>query len=183
MNLTHYTNRLIIRVLGAEWAGEVCQFYKRNKIFFEPVEPQRAPNFYTNSFQEKVLRYEFQEFLNFRYMRLFLFEPIDPTHIIGSISFSNIKKGCFQSCTLGYKLDFSFCKQGYMTEALDYCINTIIFGEYKLHKIESTVLPNNTSSIRLLERLNFQQEGVAKDFAFLQNEWKDHIKYARINPF
>ncbi|MSS64955.1 GNAT family N-acetyltransferase [Velocimicrobium porci] len=181
MNLIHNTDRLIIRVLGPEWATEVCNFYKRNQNFFEPFEPQRVPNFYTIPFQEATLCYELKEFINFRYIRLFLFEPIDPCHIIGSISFSNIKKGSFQSCNLGYKMDFSFCNQGYMTEALNYCIDNIIFGEYGLHRIESTVLPTNYPSIRLMERLNFQQEGIARDFAFLENKWRDHIKYARIN--
>ena len=181
MNLIHYTNRLIIQVLGPEWADEVCNFYKRNQTFFEPFEPQRVPNFYTVPFHQTTLRYEFQEFLNFRYIRFFLFEPIDPGRIIGSVCFSNIKKGAFQSCSLGYKMDFSFCNQGYMTEALTYCIENIIFGEYGLHRIESAVLPNNIPSIRLMEKLRFHQEGLARDFAFLENEWKDHIKYARIN--
>lgn len=182
MNLVHYTDRLIIKVLGPEWASEVCSFYKRNQQFFEPYEPQRVPNFYTVPFHEATLRYEYREFLSFHHLRFFLFEPIDPEKIIGSISFSNIKRSSFQSCNLGYKMDFSFCNQGYMKEALFYCISHIIFGEYELHRIEATVLPNNIPSIRLMEHLHFESEGIAKDFAYLNGEWKDHIKYARINP-
>lgn len=181
MKLVHYTDRLIIKVLNTDWASEVCNFYKRNKDFFEPYEPQRAPNFYTVPFHEATLRYEYHELLSSHHLRFFLFEPIDPDKIIGSVCFSDIKRSSFQSCTLGYKMDFSFCNQGYMTEALSYCINRIIFGELSLHRIEATVLPDNLPSIRLMEHLNFEKEGIAKDFAFLKGIWRDHIKYARIN--
>ena len=46
-----------------------------------------------------------------------------------------------------------------MTKALD-----IIFNEYKLHRIEATVIPNNKSSLRVLEKFNFKHEGICEKY-------------------
>ena len=181
MKLIHYTNRLILRVLDSSWGGKVCSFYFENRDHFEPFEPRRVPNFYSTKFQSANLAYEYNEFLRFHHLRMFLFEQNHPEKIVGSICFSNIKTGSFFSCDVSYKIDYRFEGLGYTTEALNYAIHQIIFKEYKLHRIESAVHPANIPSIRIMEKLNFEREGIAKDFAFLNGRWEDHIKYALIN--
>ena len=59
MQLTHYTDRLILRVLDSSWASKVCTFYEENKDHFEPFEPKRVPNFYTLEFNNATLSYEY----------------------------------------------------------------------------------------------------------------------------
>lgn len=181
MKLIHYTERLTLRVLDPSWAARVCTFYEENKDHFEPFEPKRVPNFYSPEFHQSNLSYEYEEFLHFRYLRLFVFEKNQPERIIGSICFSDIRSGSFLSCSVGYKIDYRFEGKGYITEALDYAIHNIIFREYGLHRIEAAVHPANIPSIRIMEKLHFEKEGIARDFAFLNDRWEDHIKYALIN--
>ncbi len=181
MKLTHYTSRLILKVLDAGWASKVCSFYAENKEHFEPFEPKRVPNFYSIDFHSANLSYEYNEFLHFHHLRMFLFEQTHPEQIIGSICFSDIHMGSFLSCHLGYKIDYRFEGKGYTTEALYYAINQIIFKEYGLHRIEASVHPANIPSMRIMEKLGFKKEGIAKDFALLNDRWEDHIKYALIN--
>lgn len=181
MQLIYYTKRLILKVLDPSWAAKVCTFYKENKDHFEPFEPKRVPNFYSLDFQSANLSYEYNEFLHFRHLRFYLFEQEHPDRIIGSICFSNIRSGSFLSCSIGYKIDYRFEGRGYTTEALDFAIHNIIFTEYGLHRIEAAVHPANIPSLRIMEKLHFEREGIARDFAFLNDRWENHIKYALIN--
>lgn len=176
----YLTERLELCVLGERQGKAVCDFYKRNRACFEPYEPERTTGFYTEEFHKKNLAAEYEQYQQKRYLRLYLYERRRPERIIGSICFDNIRFGSFQSCTVGYKLDKEFQRQGYMLEALTYCLSQIIFREYGLHRVEALVMPENTASIHLLERLGFEKEGISRDFARLGGVWRDHLRYALI---
>lgn len=175
------TERLLLRVLGEPDSRAVCDFYWRNKEYFEPFEPERLPGFYTPEFHRQSLAAERFQYEQRRYLRLYLFLKEKPELVIGSVCFDNIRFGSFQSCTLGYKMDKDFQRQGYMLEALIYSLKNIIFKEYGLHRVEALAVPENTASLHLLERLGFEKEGVSRDFARLCGVWRDHVRYALIN--
>lgn len=178
MLLIHETKRLYLKVLDPIWAPWVCDFYKKNKDAFEAVEPARIPNFYTEKFHYSNLSQEYNEFVHGHYLRLYLFEKRDPNVIIGSICFNGFKRSCFQTCVLGYKVGGEYQNQGYITEALQYSIRNIIFNEFKMHRIEALVLPDNKASICVLEKCGFVLEGICRDYAKLDNVWRDHLRYS-----
>jgi [ribosomal protein S5]-alanine N-acetyltransferase len=43
-------------------------------------------------------------------------------------------------------------------------------------------MPANTRSARLLERLGFEREGMARAYLKIADKWEDHVLTARINP-
>lgn len=181
MKECHKTQRLFLRVLGEGQGKAVCDFYKRNRECFEPFEPERPFHFYTEEFQRRNLAAEYRKYQQHHYLRFYLFEQKNPDYIIGSVCFDDIRMGSFRSCMAGYKLDKKYQGQGYMLEAMTYCLRHVIFGEYGIHRVEAMVVPENTASIHLLERLGFEREGVSRDFARLGGKWKDHVRYALIN--
>lgn len=65
---------------------------------------------------------------------------------------------------IGYALNRQFWKQGFVNEALN-ALFKFAFEELNLHRIEADVDPENTASIRVLERLGFEKEG------FLRERW------------
>lgn len=180
MNLVYRTKRLLLKVLSPEHSISVLDFYDRNKDFFEPFEPDRADLFYSERYQYANLTCEYNLFCQFKYLRLWIFEKEQPNKIIGSICFSNILKGAFQNCMVGYKIDKNYCNRGYAKEALEYAVQ-IIFKEYGLHRIEALVLPSNIPSIKLLESTGFEYEGIAKKCIQLNGNWEDHYRYVLIN--
>lgn len=103
-----------------------------------------------------------------------MFDKKNPDFPIGTICFSNFLRGAFNSCMIGYKLDKDYTKKGYMTEALNFLLHEVCF-DYPLHRIEAYVMPDNTSSIRLLNKLGFKQEGYLHEFAKINNSWEDHF--------
>jgi len=71
----------------------------------EEWEPLRDEAFYTKQYQEEQLDNELSDIYNRRSFRLWVFKKEDSSRSIGTVGFSNIVWGAFQSCHLGYKLD------------------------------------------------------------------------------
>lgn len=53
---------------------------------------------------------------------------------------------------------------------------------YEMHRFEAMVLPENESSIRLLEHLHFVREGYLHSFAQINGQYRDHLLYTYIVP-
>ncbi|MBZ9685860.1 GNAT family N-acetyltransferase [Clostridium estertheticum] len=78
---------------------------------------------------------------------------------------------------VGYTLAPRYQGQGYAIEALKAVINYLFF-ELKKHRITASVDPNNTKSIRLLEKLGMRKEGhFIKSFK-MGDVWLDDCIYA-----
>lgn len=63
MNFEQTTDRLILRILSADDAEKVLQFYKDNAAIFEQFEPLIGNDFYSLEHQKNLLTYEYQEIL------------------------------------------------------------------------------------------------------------------------
>lgn len=181
MKFKYQTQHLYITVLHPEQAQLVLDFYIRNRDFLEPLEPARHASFYTLDFQRSNLHCEYHSFLNSSYMRVWLFEKEHPEQAVGTICFSNFLHGAFCSCMVGYKMDRKYLRRGYMAEALSFLL-PIVCREYQFHRIEAYVMPSNLPSIRLLEKLGFEQEGYLRQFAQINGNWEDHCLYTYCSP-
>jgi ribosomal-protein-alanine N-acetyltransferase len=84
------------------------------------------------------------------------------TTMIGSCGFYNIHPWHLRA-SLGYELARPSWRQGIMTEALN-AIIAFGFTEMGLHRIDAVVLPANTASVRLLDKLGFLNEGLLRNF-------------------
>ncbi|MEM7036242.1 MAG: GNAT family N-acetyltransferase [Bacteroidota bacterium] len=106
-----------------------------------------------------------------------LFSKSDPEHILGEVQFSNIIRGVFQSCSVGYAVDEALAGQGYMTEALRRGIGWM-FREEQLHRVEANIISRNRPSVALVERLGFEEEGRSRRFLKIAGIWQDHLRFA-----
>ncbi len=97
--------------------------------------------------------------------------------LVGGLTLCNVRRGVTQSCTLGYWVGVKFAKQGYMTAAVR-AIVPFVFDSLELHRLEAACLPTNTASMRLLERVGFKREGLARRYLRINGEWRDHVLYA-----
>ncbi|MCH5267885.1 MAG: GNAT family N-acetyltransferase [Lachnospiraceae bacterium] len=178
MHTSYRTKRLDLRILKPGDENTVLDFYRRNRDFLEPVEPTRIENFYTAEYQRNNLYWEYNAFVKFKYLRMWIFLHDEPTPL-GCICFSEFQKSVFCRCMLGYKLDKTACHHGYMLEALGFLL-PIVAKEYSVRRIEAMVMPNNIPSIRLLERLGFVKEGYLHSFAQINGSIHDHLLYTYI---
>jgi [ribosomal protein S5]-alanine N-acetyltransferase len=179
---SYLTARLRLEVLDERHTAEVLEYTLRNRAFLEPWEPSRPESFYTAEEQGRLLREEQASMEAGRSLRLWLRKPDDAEgRIIGAVALSNIVRGSFQSCHLGYKLDVAETGQGYMTEALRELIR-IAFEELRLHRIEANIMPRNQASLQVVERLGFLPEGLAKQYLYINGVWEDHLHMTLLHP-
>ena len=99
MNLEQTTDRLILRILSADDAEKVLQFYKDNAAIFEQFEPLVGNDFYSLEHQKNLLTYEYQEILKLHMLRFWIFEKDNPDRIIGTVSFHNISPNIYSTAT------------------------------------------------------------------------------------
>ena len=81
---------------------------------------------------------------------------------------------------IGYGLLPEFWGNGFISEAMKAMVD---FGLNKLqvHKLYAIVDPNNGASIKILEKNNFQREGILCEHLFARGKYFDMCYYGRIN--
>ncbi len=174
------TERLLLRILNKEAAPLVLSFYIDNAEQFEPWEPKRSTNFYTLSYHKTLLTAEYNQIADGKLIRYWVFRKDHPEEIIGSICFQNLLREPYCSCSLGYKFSRRHQHLGYATESINKSIE-VLYGEYGLHRIDAFIMPENISSVKLIERLGFVYEGTSRSYARINGQWADHLHYALIN--
>lgn len=162
------TKDLILRFPKIEDIHELEAFITRNENHLAPWESKiEIP-------LAKLLSNWIQDMEEKRSVRFFLFHKDHPEHLIGMINFTQIFRGAFQACYLGYKIDHAFQGKGHMFNALKTGIE-YMFEKEQIHRIMSNFLPRNKRSCALLLRLGFSVEGYAKKYLKINNVWEDHI--------
>jgi ribosomal-protein-alanine N-acetyltransferase len=101
--------------------------------------------------------------------------------LLGAISLSNITRGVFQNATLGYWIGAPHARQGYMREALDLMVG-LAFDGLGLHRLEANLRPENEASRALARGAGFRLEGLSPQFLRIAGAWRDHERWALLEP-
>ena len=120
------------------------------------------------------------EYENGLALRILGFQGND-ARILCVCNFTNISRGSFQACNMGYSISQDFGGQGLTTEFVEGATN-YVFKELDLHRIMANYVPENVRSARILEKLGFAKEGQAKSYLKIAGAWRDHVLTAKINP-
>jgi len=175
------SQRLLLRMGQPEDIPAILHYYRSNKAYLEPFEPQRPDNFYSVHFWDAALHMREKDFHIGNSLRLFIFELEHPTEVIGTINLNNIIRGAFHAANLGYGLAATKQGQRFMTEAGRLLIH-YAFEELNLHRIMASYIPHNQRSANVLKRLGFEIEGTAREYLFINGKWQDHVMTSLINP-
>lgn len=173
------TNRLFMQIEDNRQAGKVLDFYQRNRDLFDRYDPTRPPQFYTFDFMSTFMEIEYQDCVKGKMLRYYVYPLDDLNTLIGTVNFSRIEHGPFSRTAIGYKFDAAYHGKGYAFEACQAAID-VIFSNYRLHRIDARVAPDNLPSIRLLERLGFCYEGIELKGVEVMGQFRDHYRYGLI---
>ncbi|MEK8033554.1 GNAT family N-acetyltransferase [Ideonella sp. DXS29W] len=176
------TDRLLLQAGELQLSEALADFYQRNRSHFARWDPPTAESFYTASAQAERQRLGLKAFSEGTAFRYWLSPRDDPQRVIGSVHFSQIARGAFHSCVLGYALDQQCQGRGLMHEALSAAIEEMFAPLVNLHRIQAAYRPENLRSGAVLSRLGFRIEGLAKDYLFIDGAWRDHQLTALTNP-
>ena len=95
----------------------------------------------------------------------------------GQVTVNNIVRGSAQFASLGYWIDQRYAGRGVVPRAvamvIDHC-----FTAAGLHRIEIAIRPENSNSLRVVEKLDLREVGYAPKFLHIDGAWRDHRIYA-----
>jgi ribosomal-protein-alanine N-acetyltransferase len=95
----------------------------------------------------------------------------------GQLTVNNIVRASAQFASIGYWLDRDVAGRGVMPRAvamaIDHCFTTA-----GLHRIEIAIRPENSNSLRVVEKLGIREIGFAPLFLHIDGAWRDHRLFA-----
>lgn len=169
------TERLRLTLPPIDAAPLLLRYFEENREHLAEWSPPVPDAYYTEAYWRGRLERARAEFEQDKSMQLVIFEREEPlARVVGVCNFSAFIRGAFQACYLGYSIDFRDEGRGLMREALAAGIR-YAFDDLRLHRIMANYLPTNERSGRLLRRLGFTVEGYARDYLFINGEWRDHV--------
>ena len=163
-------------------ARAIADFLARNSAHFAPWDPPRTPDENTPEAVQGRLVSGAAAFDAGQGWRWWLALADAPQRLIGSVSLSNLSRGPFQNCSLGYSLDADCQGRGLMHEALQAVIAEAFAPAIHLHRLQAAVRPENGRSLAVLARLGFADEGLARNYLYIDGAWRDHRLLAITNP-
>jgi [ribosomal protein S5]-alanine N-acetyltransferase len=155
-----------------EWAA----LRSASRAFLEPWEPRWSPDeLERHSWRQRIQRYR-EDFTRGQAVAFFMFEN-SSRKLAGGITLGNIRRGVAQSAQIGYWTGERFAGKGLMVEAVKLIV-PYAFGALSLHRIEAACIPENTRSIRVLEKAGFTREGLLRSYLKINGSWQDHYLYS-----
>lgn len=95
----------------------------------------------------------------------------------GQVTVSNIVRGSAQFGSIGYWIDQAQAGRGVMPRAVAMVVDHCFFNA-GLHRLEICIRPENTNSLRVVEKLGIAEIGFAPKFLHIDGEWRDHRIFA-----
>lgn len=96
--------------------------------------------------------------------------------LVGRVSIGGIRWGAERGGAIGYWIARSHAGRGITPRAV-----ALLAGyglAQGLHRLEIAVRPENESSLRVVEKLGFRDEGMRRSFLYIDGDWRDHRVFA-----
>ncbi len=97
--------------------------------------------------------------------------------MVGQLTVTGITWGSAKWAQVGYWIDRGHAGRGVMTLAVamacDHCLLTM-----GLHRIEIAIRPENTASLRVVQKLGFRTIGLSPNYLHINGMWRDHLLHA-----
>ncbi|NND75003.1 MAG: GNAT family N-acetyltransferase [Ilumatobacter sp.] len=172
-----YGRRVMMRPLAAGDYQAWSDVRSRNEGWLTVWEPRRHPNLPDpitdrSAFTSRCVQRD-RDRANGTAFQFGLF--VDQ-QIAGEVNLNNVIRGAMQSGTIGYWVDRRHAGQGYVAEGVVVLIQ-FAFEQLSLHRVEICIVPRNTNSRRIMEKLKIRDEGLAERYLEINGVWEDHIRY------
>ena len=155
------------------------QLRRESKAFLKPWEPLWPADDLSNiGYRRRIKSYN-QTRNNGTARTYFLFKR-DDNKLVGGISLTRITYGITRSAMLGYWMGVHHAGQGHMRKAVP-AILDFAFRDLRLKRVEAACLPRNLTSINLLKKSGFKEEGYAREYLEINSVREDHILFAKLS--
>jgi len=107
--------------------------------------------------------------------------PLAVTHdgrLVGQVTVSSIVRGAADSGTIGYWIDRDVAGRGITPLAVALVVDHLFASG--LHRAEISIRPENTASLRVVDKLGFRPEGLHERYLWIDGAWRDHVTFALV---
>src|SRR5512140_1023192 len=139
------TPRLTVEHMAPGHAGALADFFRRNERHLAPWDPPRPAGIMESEFWQAECERSVEDYAVGAVARWVICLRDDPQRVIGRVNYTQIARGPFQSCMLGYAIDAAHEGRGLMHEALEATIEHV-FTVLRLHRIQANYVPENRRS-------------------------------------
>jgi ribosomal-protein-alanine N-acetyltransferase len=180
MNFQQHANKIMkVKMMSTSDAELISEFYTTNSYHLRPWEPEREGSYHSVDAWSKRLKEREKEKL--KGLAVYFGSYSDTKkEIVATCSLTNIVRGHFQACYMGYAVSVAYEGKGVMTALCEHAIN-YAFNELNLNRIMANYMLHNDRSETLLKRLGFTKEGIAKKYLKINGRWEDHVLTSLIN--
>lgn len=172
-----YGRRVVLRPLVAQDFNGWSEVRRRNGEWLTKWEPARLPHHPDPEINRDVFAARCGARDRERHAGTqYAFGIFVDGAFAGEINLNNVVRGAFQSATIGYWIDKARAGHSYMSEAV-LTLAQYSFESLNLHRLEICIIPRNTNSRRVVEKLGIRNEGIAERFLEINGVWEDHVRY------
>jgi ribosomal-protein-alanine N-acetyltransferase len=167
------TPRTTLTVLTPDDSDLLLAYRLRNRQHLAPWEPAHGEEYFTTAGVREYLQQTMADTQLGAALHLAALAR-DTGTLLAICAMTNVVRGPFQACHLGYSVDQAHEGTGLMAEVLRAAIDHA-FGELGLHRIMANYMPSNSRSAALLGRLGFEREGLAHAYLYIDGRWEDMV--------
>jgi ribosomal-protein-alanine N-acetyltransferase len=158
----------------SEWAA----LRQASRDFLQPWEPTWPTDDLTRAaFRRRLALYARDRDLGQGHA-FFLFRREDGA-LVGGVNLRNVMRGVAQSGQIGYWAGEGYARQGYVSAGVR-AITRFAFRTLALHRVEAACCTDNDASRRLLLKVGFSEEGIARGYLKINGNWRDHRLFGLI---
>jgi len=95
----------------------------------------------------------------------------------GQLNVANVMYGSVSSAVLGYWVSPEVAGRGVMTTAVA-LVTDYLMDQVGLHRVEINIRPENSASLRVIQKLGFRYEGLKQRYIHINGDWRDHYVFA-----
>jgi ribosomal-protein-alanine N-acetyltransferase len=173
-----YARRVMLRPLVAPDFAVWSEVRQRNHDWLTVWEPTRSqylpdPTTDRDAFQARCAQRERERQNGTAYS----FGLFVNNAFAGEVNVNMVQRGALMTGTIGYWIDQALAGQSYVAEGV-VLLMRYAFDELNLHRLEICIVPRNSNSRRVMEKLEIRDEGTALRFLEINGVWEDHVRYA-----
>ena len=95
----------------------------------------------------------------------------------GQLNVANVMYGSVSSAVLGYWISPEVAGKSVMPTSVA-LVTDYLMDQVGLHRVEINVRPENTASLRVIQKLGFRYEGLKQRYIHINGDWRDHYVFA-----
>ena len=168
---------ITLRLIRQRDAGAWREIRRRNREWLQPWEASLPPEAslitdVPSTFGQMVRRMR----KDARAGRALPWAILVDGRLAGQLTVGGITYGSLRSAYIGYWIDQDLAGRGIMPAAVamacDYCLDNV-----RLHRIEINIRPENTASLRVVDKIGLRKEGDRPKYLHIDGDWRDHVTH------